>query len=87
MKKALQDHEAELAQELQLLKAANARKEDEMGRQVDGTTSQMACTREGIRAKQEFIRTSQSTISRLQAEVCNFYSNCFEGISACSFFV
>jgi hypothetical protein len=69
MKRAMQDFESKLTQELQQLKAANASKDDEMGRQVDGVTTQLAGAREGVRAKQDFIRTSESTISRLQAEV------------------
>ena len=77
----MQDFESKLTQELQLLKAANASKDDEMGRSVDGITTQLAGAKEGVRAKQDFMRTSESTISRLQAEVhissiCTLHNQC-----------
>ncbi len=75
-RQALADHECKLGQELHALKSGNARKDDDMGHLVDGTTSQMAAAKEGIKAKQEFIRTSQVMIERLQAEVCKPGSPC-----------
>ena len=67
----MQDFEAKLTQELQALKTANASKDDEMGRLVDGINTQMAGAREGIRAKKDAIRTNEAQMSRLQAEVSN----------------
>ena len=67
----MQDFEAKLTQELQALKTANASKDDEMGRLVDGINTQMAGAREGIRAKKDSIRTNEAQMSRLQAEVSN----------------
>ena len=66
---ALADHESRLGQQLHALKTSNARKDDDMGRLIDGITSQMAAAKEGIKAKLEFIRSSQVTMERLRAEV------------------
>lgn len=69
VKRAMQDFEAKLTQELQALKTAISSKDDEMGRLVDGINTQIAGAREGVRAKKDSIRTNETQISRLQAEV------------------
>ena len=69
---ALVEHEAGVGHELAALKAANARRDDEMGALVDAVTSKLAGAREAVRAKQDLVRNAEATMQRLQSEVRGF---------------
>lgn len=64
---ALQQHVTKLQADADALKAAHAKKDDDMGRLVDGVTSQLAAAREGVRAKQDLIQSSEASMERLRS--------------------
>jgi hypothetical protein len=65
---ALQQHVTQLGADADALRKAHAKKDDDMGRLVDGVTSQLAAAREGVRAKQDLIRSSEASMERLRSE-------------------
>ena len=65
---ALERHVSQLGADADALRAAHARKDDELGRLVDGVTSQLAAAREGMRAKQDLISSSEAQLQRLHSE-------------------
>ena len=65
---ALEHHVGKLGSDADALRAAHARKDDELGRLVDGVTSQLAAAREGMRAKQDLINSSEAQEQGLHSE-------------------
>ena len=67
---AQQQYVNRLSAEVDALKAAHAKRDDDMGRLVDDVTSQLAAAREGVRAKQDLIQSSEASMQRLHSEAC-----------------
>ena len=74
--KELGQHESRSAAELNALKKSNAQADDELGRSVESIVARQAQLRGDVRAQQDFMRSNETAISRLQSEACCCSMSC-----------